>query len=84
MTKIAATPYIEQIFKNLSQNRNFYNLETWHEASGTQVVIDNDSGLTLTYFIARSNLVTYMFELGKLLHRPLMGKNLQQRTKLTE
>ena len=33
----------------------------------TLVFINDDPGLTLTYFMARSNLVTYAFEWEKLL-----------------
>ena len=36
--------------------------------------INNDPGLTLTYFTARSNLVAYTFEWGKVLQTHLMGK----------
>ena len=50
----------------------------------SKVYINDDPGLTLTYFTARSNWVTCMFELGKLLPSHLMEKNLQQRTILTE
>ena len=56
--------------KNLlksSSNRKSYYLETWHAASGNQalqVYIHDDPGLTLTYFTARSNWVTYSFEWG--------------------
>ena len=39
-----------------------------------KVYINGDPGLTLTYFTARSNLVTYTFEWGKLLQSHLMGK----------
>ena len=49
-----------------------------------KVYINNDTGLTLTYFMARSNWVTCTFELGKLLQSHLMEENLQQRTLLTE
>ena len=38
--------------------------ETWYEASGIQPIIfcSNDNpGLTLTYFTARSNFATYAF-----------------------
>ena len=49
-----------------------------------KVYIDDDPGLTLTYFVARSNLVTCTFEWGKLLQSHLMDENLQQRTILTE
>ena len=36
--------------------------------------INDDPGLTLTYFTARSNWVTYPFEWGKLLHSHFMGE----------
>ena len=49
-----------------------------------KVYINGDPGLTLTYFTARSNWVTYRFEWGKLLQSHLAGENLQQRTKLAE
>ena len=49
-----------------------------------KVYINDDPGLTLTYFMARSNWVTYTFEWEKLLQSHLMGGNLQQRTILTE
>ena len=58
-------------FKNLLlQNQKSYDLETWHVALGTQALqscINDDPGLTLTYFTARSNLVPYAFvwEKGK-------------------
>ena len=58
-------------FKNLLlQNQKFYDLETWHVALKTQalqIYINDDPGLTLTYFTARSNLVLYAFvwEKGK-------------------
>ena len=47
-----------------------------------KVCINDDPRLTLTFF-ARSNLVTYAFELGNLL-QSFNGKNLLQMTKLTE
>ena len=49
-----------------------------------KVYINDDPGLTLTYFTARSNWVTCTFEWGKLLQSHLMEKNLQQSTVLTE
>ena len=55
-----------KILKNLLlQNQKSYDLETWHVASGTQALqsyINDDPGLTLTYFTARSNWVTCTFE----------------------
>ena len=39
-----------------------------------KVYINDDTGVTLTYFTARSNWVSYRFELGKLLQSYLMGK----------
>ena len=38
-----------------------------------KVYINEDPGLTLTYFMARSNKITCTFEWGKLLHSHLMG-----------
>ena len=38
-----------------------------------KVYINDDPGLTLTYFMARSNWVVYTFEWGKLLQSHLMG-----------
>ena len=46
--------------------------------------INDDPVLTLTYFTARSNWVTYTFELGKLLQRHLIGETMQQRAKLAK
>ena len=36
--------------------------------------VNNDPGLTLTYFTARSNFFAYAFELGTLLQRHLNGE----------
>ena len=49
-----------------------------------KVYINDDPGLTLTYFTARSNWVICMFEWVKLLQSHLMEEILQQRTILTE
>ena len=49
-----------------------------------KVYINDDHGLTLTYFMVRSNWVTCTFEWGKLSQSHLMEENLQQRTILTE
>ena len=49
-----------------------------------KVYINDDPGLTLTYFTARSNWVTCTFEWEKLLQSHLMEENLQQMTILTE
>ena len=43
-----------------------------------KVYINDDPGLTLTYFTERSNWVTYAFEWGKVLQSNLMWTNLQQ------
>ena len=63
MTKMAAMPiYGKNLKKLLLQIQMSYDLETWHVASGTQALqflyINDDPELTLTYFTARSNLVT--------------------------
>ena len=39
-----------------------------------KVYINDDPGLTLTYFTARSNLVAHTFEWGKVLQSHLMGE----------
>ena len=76
MTNMAARPIYGKNLKNpLLQNQKSYDLETWHVASGTQalqIYINDDPGLTLTYFTARSNLVTCAFEWGKLLKSHLL------------
>ena len=50
-------------FKDLLiQNQKSYGIETWHVESGLKfckVHINDDPGLTLTYFTARSNKVPY-------------------------
>ena len=46
--------------------------------------INDDPGLTLTYFMAKSNWDTCTFEWGKLLQSHLMEENLQQMIILTE
>ena len=71
MTKMASCPYMVKTFKNfLLRNRKADHLETWYAASGVRVLpncLNDDPGLTLTYFMARSNLVPYAFvwEKGK-------------------
>ena len=40
-----------------------------------KVYINDDPMLALIYFTARSNLVAFIFEWGKLLHSYLMGKS---------
>ena len=66
MSKMAAMSIYGKNFKNLLlQNLKAHDLETWYAAWGAQVLPNNDTGLT--YFRARSNLVTYAFvwEQGK-------------------
>ena len=48
------------------------------------VYINHDPVMTLTYFRARSTLVTYAFEWGKLLKCHLKGKNLKEMSNRTE
>ena len=54
-----------KIFKNLLlRNQKAYDLETWYVALGAQVLpsyLNDDPGLTLTYFTGRSNLVPCAF-----------------------
>ena len=63
MTKMAAMPiYGIKPFKNLLlQNRRADFHETWYVALGTSAhhsLFNDDPGVTLTYFTARSNFVT--------------------------
>ena len=70
MTKMAAMPIYG---KNLSGTKKPLTLKlNWYAASGAQVLpslLKWDPELTLTYFVARSNLVLYM---------PLYGKKVKQ------
>ena len=80
MTKMWPCSFMLKTFKNLIlQNQKSYDLETWHAALGSQalqstVYINDDHGLTFAYFMARLNLVSYAFELGKLSQSHLMVK----------
>ena len=63
-------PYMVKTSKNLLRNQKNVDLETWYAASGARALpscSNDDPGLTLTYFKARSNLVPYAFvwEKGK-------------------
>ena len=66
MTKMAAMPiYTKNL---LLRNQKFNYLDIGYAASGAQVLpscSNDDPGLTLTYFMARSNLVPYAFVWGK-------------------
>ena len=63
MTKMAATPIDgKKTFKNLLRYRHAAYHETWYVASGTPAHHSLFKRLlTLTYFTARSNLVTWAF-----------------------
>ena len=71
VTKMATMPIYGKTFKILLlRNQKADDLETWYAALGAQVLPSLFKwvpGLTLTYFTARSNLVTYAFvwEKGK-------------------
>ena len=87
MTKMATMPFVVKTLKSLLLNRQSYDLETWHVHHGLKlfkICINDDLGFTLTYFTARSNLIAYMFEWGKLLQSHFIMGNLQQRTNFTE
>ena len=63
-------PYMVKILKILLLNQKADDLEAWYAALGAWVLpscSNDDTGLTLTYFMARSNLVPYAFvwEKGK-------------------
>ena len=65
VTKIAAMPiYGKKPFKNLLPNQQANELRTWYTTSGTgalQSCSNEDPGLTLTYFTARSTLLLNAF-----------------------
>ena len=64
MVNMAAMPIYG---KNHSKIFQFDFHETWYVASGTPAHSNDDPGVTLTYFTARSNLVTRLFygKMGK-------------------
>ena len=70
MTKMAAMPIYGKTMKILLLwNHKTDDLESLHAASSTRVLpslFNDDPGLTLTYFTARSNLVPYTFVWEKL------------------
>ena len=69
-------------FKNLLKNQKSYDLETCMQHQGLKlykVYINDDPGLTMTYFMARSNWAAYTFELGKLFQSYITGENLRQK-----
>ena len=76
MTKMAATPIYgknpSKIFSRTKGPMTLW-LGMWHWGLGPIIVCSNDDPrLTLTYFTARSNLVSYAFIWGKLLESHLM------------
>ena len=77
MTKMTVMPIYGKTPKNfLLQNQKSHDLVTWHVASGTQALqslLNDDPGLTLTYFMARSNWVTSTFEWGKTVTKSFNG-----------
>ena len=69
MTKMAATPIYDKnpskIFSGTSRPIST-NIRMWHRGLQPIIVCSNDDpGVTLTYFTARSNLVTLAFLWGK-------------------
>ena len=64
MTKMAAMPIYGKNLKNLLQKKRPMNLNLGMQhrvLESYQVCSNDDPGLTLTYFTARSNLVPYAF-----------------------
>ena len=89
MTKMAAMPIYGKkplkIFFSRTRSPMILKLGMKHRGlKPYKVYINDDPGLTLTYFTSRSNWDACTFELGKLLQSHLMEENLQQRTILTE
>ena len=69
MTKMAAMPVYGRNLKNLLlRNPKADDLETWYAALGARVLpscLNDDHGLTLTYFMARSHLFPFVWENAK-------------------
>ena len=65
MTKMAATPIYGKtlkLFFSRTRSPMILKLGMWHQGLKVyKVYINDDPGLTLTYFTARSNLVTWAF-----------------------
>ena len=65
MTKIPCQ-YMIKTLKNLFlQNQKSYDLETWHVVLGLKcykIYVNDDSELTMTYFMAMSDLVLIAFQ----------------------
>ena len=78
MTMMAARPIYGKTFKiffSRTRSPMILKLGVQHQCFKLYKVCINDySWLTLTYFTARPNWVTYSFERGKLLQSHLMGK----------
>ena len=77
MTKMATTPIYgknpAKIFFSRTKGPMTLWLSMWHWGLGPIIICSNDDPrLTLTYFTARSNLVSYAFIWGKLLESHLM------------
>ena len=86
--------YGKKPFKNLLiRNQRANDLGAWYAALGlrpNRVCSNDDIGLTLTFFMARSNLLSYAFiwkiyiPSGKMLESHFNGRNLQQMTRVTK
>ena len=69
MVHVAATPIYVKNSQNLLQNRKYDDLETLHGVyrgcKPYKIYINDDPGLTLTYFIVRSSLDDYCVHMGE-------------------
>ena len=78
MTTMAATAIYGKNLQKCSSPEPeglwFWNLACSIRGSSSTKYINDDPGLTFTYFTAMSNLVAYTFEWGKVLQSHLMGK----------
>ena len=89
ITKMTAMPIYGQnpskIFFSITGCPKILKLSMQHkELKLYKVYINDDHGLTLTYFIARSIWVAYTFEWGKLFQSHLMRKTCSKVLNLTE
>ena len=75
---------INKIFSSRTRSPMILKLDMLHQSLKLYKFYINDgSGLTLAYFMVRSNRVACTFELGNV-KKLYKGENLQQSTKLTE
>ena len=78
-------PYMVETFqKSSSPEPMTWWLGMWHWGLGPIKVCSNSDPRLITYFTARSNLVSYAFIWRKTVRKSFNGRNLQQMTRVTK